>query len=200
MPVYISSGDRNIKKTAKEGGWRAMAVFLMFRGGLLWEVWGAEARGKYFHEPLSAPSRSISSPRIYRGSHIRGVSLLKSMEAITHMQRWHSTKHSLQSSELGLPHPSQAGECVPPPLWFRGRDTLACGRGGGGGGGGPNSDEGTDMGRVPIRTRVQTCSTLGRYTCTLCLYPSTFSWPAEASEARRNNLKLINNVWINKSH
>jgi hypothetical protein len=39
------------------------------------------------------------------------------------------------------PTPSHAGECAPPPLLFRGRDTLACGRGGKG---------------SPIRTRGQT--------------------------------------------
>jgi hypothetical protein len=49
----------------------------------------------------------------------------------------------LQSSEMGLPHPlTRRRVSTPPPLWFRGWDTLACGRGGGGGGG--NYNEGTD--------------------------------------------------------
>jgi hypothetical protein len=60
-----------------------------------------------------------------------------------------STRLFLQSSELGPPTPSLAGECVLNPLWLRGMDTFACGRGDGG----PNSDEGTDN-----------CGTLGIYT------------------------------------
>jgi hypothetical protein len=48
-----------------------------------------------------------------------------------------------------LPHPQAS---VPPPLWFRRRDTLACGRGGGG---------------LPIRTRGQILWYF-RYLCTLC--------------------------------
>jgi hypothetical protein len=44
-----------------------------------------------------------------------------------------SAKLFLQSSELGLPHPSTAGECAPPPpLVPGGRGTLACRRWGGG--------------------------------------------------------------------
>jgi hypothetical protein len=47
-----------------------------------------------------------------------------------------SAKLFLQSSELGLPHPlTRRRVCSPllwcaPPLWFRGRGTLASGRGG----------------------------------------------------------------------
>ncbi len=54
--------------------------------------------------------------------------------------RGHIGTQSVQSSELGpsLPHPQASWS--PPPLWFRGRDTLACGKGVGG----PHSDEGTD--------------------------------------------------------
>jgi hypothetical protein len=55
----------------------------------------------------------------------------------------------LQSSELGLPHPQAS--VPPPPLWFVGGYTLACGRGGGG---------------VPIPTSGQTLW-YSRYICTL---------------------------------
>jgi hypothetical protein len=57
------------------------------------------------------------------------------------------------------PTPSPAGECVPT-IWFRGRDTLACGRGGGG----------THFGRGDIH-----CGTLGTYVLcgpTVCLLSS----------------------------
>jgi hypothetical protein len=70
--------------------------------------------------------------------------------------RRQSAKLFLQSSELGIPHPSHARECVPPPppsFGSGGRGTLACGRGGG---------------RVPIRTKGQTLW-YSRYICTLCL-------------------------------
>ncbi len=40
-----------------------------------------------------------------------------------------SAKPFLQSSELGLPHPSPAGECALPPLVRGVRGTLACGKG-----------------------------------------------------------------------
>jgi hypothetical protein len=54
----------------------------------------------------------------------------------------------LQSSELGLPALSPAGERAPPPFGSGGGDTLACGRG-----------------AVPIPTRGQTLYfiTLGKY-------------------------------------
>jgi hypothetical protein len=52
-----------------------------------------------------------------------------------------SAKLFLQSSELGLPNPSPAGECVPPPFVSWGRGTLA----------GERRD-----GRVPIPTRGHT--------------------------------------------
>ncbi len=45
-----------------------------------------------------------------------------------------SARLFLPTSELGPPILLPPGECVPSPLWFRGGDTLACGRGGGGGG------------------------------------------------------------------
>ncbi len=65
-------------------------------------------------------------------------------------------KHCLLSPELGLPQPLTRRRVCPPPLWFRGRDTLACGRGDGG---------------VSIRTRGQTLW-YSRYICFLCLRPS----------------------------
>ncbi len=40
--------------------------------------------------------------------------------------------------QLGSSHPFTRKRVLPPPLWFQGGFTLACGRGGGG----PNSDEG----------------------------------------------------------
>jgi hypothetical protein len=64
-------------------------------------------------------------------------------------QSRNSAKFFLQSSELGPPTPSHAGECVPH-LWFPGEGgALACERGGG---------------VVPVRTRGQTLW-YSRYTC-----------------------------------
>ncbi len=40
-----------------------------------------------------------------------------------------SAKLFLQSSELGVPHPSPAGECAASPLVHGGRGTLVCGKG-----------------------------------------------------------------------
>jgi hypothetical protein len=42
---------------------------------------------------------------------------------------------------IGSPAPSPSSKCCPPPLWFQGGGTLACGSGGGG---------------EPIRTKGQT--------------------------------------------
>ena len=69
-----------------------------------------------------------------------------------------STRLFLQSSELGPPTPSSAGECAPPPHRFRGGGyTLGCGR------------------RVPIRTGDRRCDTLARYRCTLWVQCILFS-------------------------
>jgi hypothetical protein len=46
----------------------------------------------------------------------------------------------LSSRQNWLSPPSHRKRVLPPPHWFQGGDTLACGRGGGG----ANSDEGTD--------------------------------------------------------
>jgi hypothetical protein len=60
-----------------------------------------------------------------------------------------SAKLFLQSSELGLPHPSPAGECAsPPPLVQVGRGTLACGKG---------------VGEAQFRRGYTHCGTLYRY-------------------------------------
>jgi hypothetical protein len=63
------------------------------------------------------------------------------------------TKLSLQSSELGLPHPSHAGECVPSPLLP-----------GGGGGHTPLRERGWG---APIPTRGQ-APWYSRYICEVC--------------------------------
>ncbi len=80
--------------------------------------------------------------RIVQGTHCPrdALSRDRTSETLFVVTSGHSARifSSRPNWDPSLPHPQASGS--PPPLWFRGRDTLACGKGMGG----PHSDEGTD--------------------------------------------------------
>ncbi len=66
------------------------------------------------------------------------------LKGLSQAQSRQRTKHSLQSSELGLTHSfTRRRVCTPTPFGSGGKHIRLRERGWGGGGGGPNSDEGT---------------------------------------------------------
>ncbi len=74
-----------------------------------------------------------------------------------HFYEWAQSRQSgrlfLQSSEMGSPTPSPAGECVP----------HSFGGGGGGGGGGTHSLAGEGVGESPFRRGDRHCGILGLF-------------------------------------